>query len=71
MSHPPTSFRFSPEELDLLDAIGAHLTRTGPKHTRIDTVRVLLRRTRPDRTDQTWVDAYEAVFGPIPPSSTT
>lgn len=46
--YPTTSMRFSPEELELLEARAAFMSESlGVKHNRTSTIRDLMRRDRP------------------------
>lgn len=64
----PTSFRFTADELELIDALVAHLDhRTGIPHSRSDAIRSLLKRaTPPDgqgSVEARLRRAYSGVFG--------
>lgn len=71
--HQPTSFRFSPDELELLDATAAYmLERHGMNHNRTSVIRELLRRSKPPTAEQTgglgpaavrYRRAYSTIFG--------
>lgn len=52
-THNPTSFRFSPDELELLDALAAYLTeRRGIAYNRTAAIRDMLRRNKPPAADE-------------------
>lgn len=64
----PTSFRFSDDELELLDAIAAHLTaRWGMGFNRSDAIRHLMHRVAPPdgagENQIRWRAAHKKVFG--------
>jgi hypothetical protein len=70
-AHSPTSFRFSPEELELLDAQAAYLLeRHGLNYNRTAVIRNMMRVMKPP-VDQLgpaarrYREAYSTIFGKL------
>jgi hypothetical protein len=61
----PTSFRWTPEDVELLDAIKDHLAaKHGFRHSRLDALRSVLKRVTPPEDAPRWQRAYRECFGP-------
>ena len=68
MSPRPTTFRFTEDELELIDAAAEYKSHTtGLRHSRADLLRTLLRRAEPPKDlepgSARWRRAYDRVFG--------
>ena len=73
--YQPTSMRFSPEELELLDAHAAYLQeRHGVNHNRTSLIRDMLRRSKPPTSETTgglgpaarrFRNAWTTIFGEL------
>lgn len=63
MNAKPTTVRFSADDLELIDAMAEHLSRSGVRHSRTDVLRVLLRKAQPADNAARWQRAYSVVFG--------